>query len=49
MVQVTWTPAMAAQLTDHAWTMREWLAKPVCQLELDHKVIMEHLPKIILT
>ena len=29
----SWTPAMAAQLTDHVWTMREWLAMPVCQLE----------------
>jgi IS1 family transposase len=26
------TPAMAAGLTDHLWSLREWLAFPVCQL-----------------
>jgi hypothetical protein len=26
------TPAMAAGLTDHVWSLREWLAFPVCQL-----------------
>jgi hypothetical protein len=25
------TPAMAAGLTDHVWSLREWLAFPVCQ------------------
>ena len=23
------TPAMAAGLTDHRWTMREWLSRPI--------------------
>jgi hypothetical protein len=27
------SPAMAAGLTDHLWTMREWLQVPVCKLE----------------
>jgi len=27
------TPAMSAGLTDHVWTLHEWLAHPVCQLE----------------
>jgi len=27
------TPAMAAGLTDHLWTMKEWLKMPVCKLE----------------
>lgn len=26
------TPAMAAGLTDHVWSLQEWLAFPVCQL-----------------
>lgn len=25
------TPAMSAGLTDHVWTLREWLTYPVCQ------------------
>jgi IS1 family transposase len=27
------SPAMAAGLTDHLWTLHEWLETPVCQLE----------------
>jgi IS1 family transposase len=27
------SPAMAAGLTDHLWTIREWLKIPVCKLE----------------
>jgi IS1 family transposase len=27
------SPAMSAGLTDHVWTMQEWLLYPVCQLE----------------
>jgi len=26
------TPAMAAGLSDHVWTLREWIAMPVRQL-----------------
>jgi IS1 family transposase len=26
-----WTPAMAAGLADHVWTMREWITMPVVQ------------------
>jgi hypothetical protein len=25
------TPAMAAELTDHIWTLKEWLAYPAVQ------------------
>jgi IS1 family transposase len=27
------SPAMAAGLTDHVWTIREWLSIPICKLE----------------
>ena len=30
------TPAMAAGLTDHPWSLREWLSFPACQRKLGH-------------